>query len=219
MTFTVDQRADAPTETPETGDRELLVRLLSGDEAAFETLVARLHRPMLRFARTFISRADVAEEVVQETWLAVLRGLQAFEGRSSLKTWIFHILANRARTRATRDARVIPFADLVAADDQTADTILESRFTPDGRWSEPPARWQVETPEALLMRGEVMARLEAALETLPPAQRSVVTLRDVEGLSSEEVCNVLEIRETNQRVLLHRGRIRLRRDLADALER
>ena len=104
MTFTVNQRADARTETPGAGDRELLERLLAGDEAAFETLVATLHGPMLRFVRTFVSRADVAEEVVQETWLTVLRGLQGFEGRSSLKTWIFHILANRARTRATRDA-------------------------------------------------------------------------------------------------------------------
>jgi len=219
MTFTVNQRADARTETPGAGDRELLERLLAGDEAAFETLVAMLHRPMLRFVRTFISRADVAEEVVQETWLTVLRGLQGFEGRSSLKTWIFHILANRARTRATRDARVVPFADLLAADDESGDAILESRFTPNGRWSEPPARWQVNTPEALLLRGEVMGQLEAALETLSPAQRIVVTLRDVEGLSSQDVCNVLEISETNQRVLLHRGRTRLRRDLADALGR
>ncbi len=208
-----------PSEVPVVGERELLDRLLSGDEGAFETLVALLHPPMLRFVRTFISRADVAEEVVQETWLTVLRGLQGFEGRSSLKTWIFHILANRARTRATRDARVIPFADLLSADDESGDAVLESRFTPDGRWTEPPARWQVNTPEALLLRAEVMAQLETALETLPPAQRMVVTLRDVEGLSSDEVCSVLGISESNQRVLLHRGRTRLRRDLAVALER
>ena len=200
-------------------DRALVARLLDGDETAFEALVATLHGPMLRFVRVFLKRSDIGEEVVQETWLAVLRGLPAFQGRSSLKTWIFHILSNRARTRATREGRVIPFAELAGRDDDSSDADLEDRFTSDGRWSEPPAPWQANTPEAITLRREVMQQLEAALETLPETQRTVVTLRDVEGWSAEDVCNVLDISETNQRVLLHRARTRLRRTLGEVLGR
>jgi RNA polymerase sigma-70 factor (ECF subfamily) len=174
---------------------------------------------MLRFARTFISRADVAEEVVQETWLAVLKGLPAFEGRSSLKTWIFHILANRARTRAVREGRVIPFADLGAPEDEALDPDMASRFAEGGHWSQPPAPWDADTPESILLRREAMDQFQLALETLPPVQRTVVTLRDVEGWSAEDACNVLQISETNQRVLLHRARTRLRRALEGALAR
>jgi RNA polymerase sigma-70 factor, ECF subfamily len=198
---------------------DTLQRLLAGDEAAFEALVAEHHGPMLRFARHFISRPDVAEEVVQETWLAVLRGLDRFEGRSSLKTWIFHILANRARSRAVREGRVVPFADVGRADQDAFDTDLASRFGPDGQWSHPPAPWDVDTPEAIALRKEAMEQLEVALEALPPAQRTVVRLRDVEGWPADEVCNVLEITETNQRVLLHRARTRLRQSLEGALTR
>lgn len=200
-------------------DAQLRDRLLAGDEEAFECLVAALHGPMLRFARQFISRADVAEEVVQETWLAVLNGLSAFEGRSSLKTWVFHILANRARTRAVREGRVVPFADLGQPDDDGIDPDLAARFSSGGMWSQPPAGWSADTPEAILLRREAMARFEEALDTLPPAQRTVVTLRDVDGLSAEDVCNILDISETNQRVLLHRARTRLRRALEGVLSR
>lgn len=200
-------------------DRALVRRLLAGDESAFEALVATLHGPMLRFVRVFLKRSDVAEEVVQETWLAVLRGLPAFEGRSSLKTWIFHVLSNRARTRATREGRVIPFAELAGRDDDGPDSDLEDRFTSDGRWREPPAPWQADTPEAIALRREAMQQLEAALETLPDAQRTVVTMRDVEGWSAQDVCNTLDISETNQRVLLHRARTRLRRTLGEVLGR
>jgi RNA polymerase sigma-70 factor (ECF subfamily) len=175
---------------------------------------------MLRFARIFIRRADVAEEVVQETWLAVLRGLPAFEGRSSLKTWIFRILANRARTRASREARVVPFAELAAADeDGAAETVLEQRFTADGQWTLPPTDWQVRSPEALVLRQEVMHHLEGAMEALPPSQRTVVTLRDVDGWTATEVCAALQITEANQRVLLHRARSRLRRALEEVVGR
>ncbi len=200
-------------------DRAVVTRLLAGDESAFETLVAALQGSMLRFARSFLKRSDIAEEVVQETWLAVLRGLPAFEGRSSLKTWIFHILSNRARTRATREGRVIPFADLAGRDDGPPNSDLEDRFTSDGRWKEPPEQWQADTPEAIALRHEAMQQLEAALETLPDAQRTVVTMRDVDGWSAQDVCNVLGISETNQRVLLHRARTRLRRALGEALGR
>lgn len=203
---------------PSTGDAQIVARMLAGDENEFERVVAAHHGPMLRFARIFLTKADVAEEVVQETWLAVLRGLPTFEGRSSLKTWIFRILANRARTRATREARVVPFAELAAADGEGApDADLERRFTADGHWAEPPIDWQVRSPEALVLRQEAMHHLGRAMEALPPAQRTVVTLRDVDGWTATEVCAALQVSEANQRVLLHRARTRLRRALEDVL--
>jgi len=208
----VDQRSTGT-------DIQLRDQLLAGDETAFEALVAAHYGAMLRFVRTFVSRTDVAEEVVQETWLAVLKGLPAFAGRSSLKTWIFRILANRARTRAVREGRVIPFADLGSPEDDALDADMALRFSAGGAWSQPPGPWEADTPESILLRREAMNRLQAALETLPPAQRTVVTLRDVEGWSAGEVCNVLEIGETNQRVLLHRARTRLRRALEGVLAR
>lgn len=213
--------ADAPPEVldpPPAGDAQVVARLLAGDEGEFERVVTAHHGPMLRFARIFITKADVAEEVVQEAWLAVLRGLPTFEGRSSLKTWIFRILANRARTRATREARVVPFAELAAADeDGAAEAELERRFTADGHWALPPVDWHVRSPEALVLRQEAMHHLGRALEALPPAQRTVVTLRDVDGWTAAEVCAALQISEANQRVLLHRARSRLRRALEEVL--
>lgn len=200
------------------GDIDLVSRLLGGDEAAFDTLVGQHHAAMMRVARSLISKPDVAEEVVQETWLAVLKGLQAFEGRSSLKTWIFHILANRARSRATREGRVVPFADLAAAA-EGRDTTEDLPFTDAGSWGVPPAPWQVDTPEAIVLRREAVEQLREALSGLPPAQRIVVTLRDLEGLDATEVCNILQISETNQRVLLHRARTRLRKALDGMLGR
>jgi RNA polymerase sigma-70 factor (ECF subfamily) len=197
------------------GEGDLVERLLAGDEAAFDSLVAQHHGAMMRFARCFLSRSDVAEEIVQETWLAVLKGLSAFERRSSLKTWIFQILANRARSRATREGRVIPFAD-VAPDDER-DTSEELPFTAGGSWGVPPAPWQVDTPEAVMLRREAVEQIERAMEALPSAQRTVVTLRDVEGLDAAQVCNILQITETNQRVLLHRARSRLRKALDGVL--
>jgi RNA polymerase sigma-70 factor (ECF subfamily) len=203
---------------PAPGDHALVAGLLAGDEQAFERLVAAHHGAMLRFARIFTTKTDVAEEVVQDTWLTVLRGLPAFEGRSSLKTWIFRILANRARTRATREARVVPFAELASADDDgAAEAELERRFTADGHWAQPPVDWQVRSPEALVLRQEAMHHLGLALECLPAAQRTVVTLRDVDGWTATEVCAALQISDANQRVLLHRARTRLRRALDESL--
>ena len=205
-------------DAPPPGEREVIARLLAGDEAAFDALVTAHHGAMLRVARIFISKPDVAEEVVQETWLVVLRGLAAFEGRSSLKTWIFRILANRARSRATREVRVVPFAELVSAErDEGLDAELERRFAADGHWQTPPADWQVHSPEGVLLRQEAMRHLGEALERLPPAQRSVVTLRDVDGWSASDVCAALQISEANQRVLLHRARTRLRGALEEVL--
>jgi RNA polymerase sigma-70 factor (ECF subfamily) len=205
-------------DAPPPGEREVIARLLAGDEAAFDALVTAHHGAMLRVARIFISKPDVAEEVVQETWLVVLLGLAAFEGRSSLKTWIFRILANRARSRATREVRVVPFAELASTEgDGGIDAELERRFAADGHWQVPPADWHVDSPEGLMLRQEAMRHLGEALEHLPPAQRSVVTLRDVDGWSAADVCAALQITEANQRVLLHRARTRLRRALEEVL--
>lgn len=187
-------------------DALLLSRLRGGDEAAFREVVTKMHRGLLRVAQAFVESPSAAEEVVQETWLAVVAQIDRFEGRSSLRTWIGTILCNRAKTRGVRDKRSVPFSSLTKED---VDPVEPERFTPGGIWSVPPARWD-DAPESLVLRKEAREAIERELRTLPEAQRTVVVLRDLEGWSSEEVCNVLEISETNQRVLLHRGRQRLR---------
>lgn len=183
-------------------DAELLRRLRAGDEQAFVALVERYNGSMLRLAASFVPSRAVAEEVVQDTWLAVLRGLARFEGRSSLRTWIFTILVNRARTTGTREQRSIPVAD-------TAPVVDASRFGPDGGWSAPPEHW-IEEAEDRIEAEKLAELLRGAIDALPGRQREVVLLRDVEGMSSAEVCEVLAITEANQRVLLHRGRGKLR---------
>jgi RNA polymerase sigma-70 factor (ECF subfamily) len=203
-------------ERPEgTGDDDaaLVGRLRSGDEATFRALVRSQHRALLRVAMAFVESQAAAEEIVQDTWLAVIAGLDAFEGRSSLRTWIGRILVNRAKTRGVRDRRSVPFSAL--SDDEDG-PVEQERFAPSGFWCDPPVRVRFppdDAPEALLLRKEARAHIERELEALPAAQRTVVTLRDLEDWSSEEVCNVLEVSETNQRVLLHRGRTRLRASL------
>lgn len=188
-----------------------LEALRSGDERAFMELVERYHSSLLRVAQIWVSSRSVGEEVVQDTWVAVLRGIDRFEGRSSLKTWIFRILANTAKTRAVREGRTIPFSSL-----QNPGAVPEPAFSPDrfrdsedpswpGHWASHPASFD-ELPEKRLESLETRARLEAAIAGLPGAQRAVISLRDIEGWSSEEVCNALELSETNQRVLLHRAR-------------
>lgn len=182
-------------------------------------LVEAYHTSMLRVARLFVPDEAVAEEVVQEAWLGVLRGLDRFEGRSSLKTWVFRILTNRARTRGRREGRSLPFSALgesaTAGDEPAVDP---DRFCPsdDPEWADHwvtfPRDWG-ELPEERLLARETLSIIGAALEALPPSQREVITLRDVEGWTSEEVCNALEISETNQRVLLHRARSKVRRAL------
>ena len=188
-------------------DGELLLRLRSGDERAFVGLVRRYQEQMLRLAAGFVPSRAVAEEVVQDTWLAVLRGLDAFEGRSSLKTWLFSILVNQARTTGTREHRSVPVPDPEPAVDP-------ARFDPTGSWAEPPEHW-IEAAEGRVEAGKVADRLRALMDDLPARQREVVLLRDVEELSSEEVCSVLAISDGNQRVLLHRGRSRLRQLFED----
>jgi len=188
-------------------DSELVARLRAGDEQAFVALVARHHSSMLRVARAFVSSPAVAEEVVQDTWLGVVRGIDRFAGRSSFRTWLFHILVNRARSTGVREHRSIAIGDAAPAVDR-------SRFDASGAWMSPPQHW-VEDSEDRLSAEALADRIQVALEELPPRQREVVTLRDVDGLSSREVCEVLDISEGNQRVLLHRGRSRLREALEE----
>jgi RNA polymerase sigma-70 factor (ECF subfamily) len=198
----------------------LLDRLRAGEQAAFMELVDRHSGAMLRVAQLFVPSRAVAEEVVQETWVGVLRGLDGFEGRSSLRTWVFRILTNRAKTRGERESRTVPFSSLAAREaDGDEPAVDADRFTrPDGGgpgfWAEPPRRWE-ESPERSLQSGEAVAKVREAVDELPPAQRLVITMRDLEGWPSAEVCNALEISETNQRVLLHRARSKVRAALED----
>ncbi len=197
-------------------DAALLEGLRAGDEAAFTELVDRYSSSMLRVARMYVPSQAVAEEVVQETWLGVLTGLERFEGRSSLKTWLFRILVNRARTRGERERRTVPFATLAGREAEGEDPAVgPERFLPADHdrwphhWASPPERWD-ESPERSLRSAETLQVVRDAIERLPPMQRLVITMRDLEGWDSEEVRNALDISETNQRVLLHRARSKVR---------
>jgi RNA polymerase sigma-70 factor (ECF subfamily) len=172
-------------------ERSLLGRLRAGDERAFDALVASHDASLHRVARTFVRTPSAADEVVQETWLAVIHGLEDFEGRSSLRTWIFGILANRARTRAARDARSVPFS---AIEDEDRPAVDPTAFSAEGRWTSAPPRLDYD-PETQLLGAELRERLLRAVEELPPAQRSVITLRDLLGISAEDVCALLELSE------------------------
>jgi RNA polymerase sigma-70 factor (ECF subfamily) len=203
--------------TPSSEDLSLVERLRAGDEAAFIQLVDQLQPSMLRVARMYVSTTAVAEEVVQDAWFGVLRGLHSFEGRSSLRTWIFRILTNIAKTRGQREGRSLPFASL-AGDDLDAPAVDPSRFDPSdgarGRWSTLPDDWS-DIPEERLLGHETLDVVGRAIASLPPMQAEVIRLRDALGWTSEEVRNALDLTETNQRVLLHRARAKVR----GALER
>jgi RNA polymerase sigma-70 factor (ECF subfamily) len=190
----------------------LLLRLRAGDRAAFVALVQRHGGAMLRFARFFTKSSPLAEDLVQETWVAALEGLQSFEGRSSLRTWLFRILANKARTRLARERRSVPFSSLASPDEEKP-SVDADRFGPSGAWDDPPVPWSEEDPERLAQGVETRAAIEAAIAGLPEAQRAVITLRDIDGLDTEEICNLLAITVTNQRVLLHRARAKVRQAL------
>ena len=195
-------------------ERALLERLRQGDERAFEALVDRHDAALRRVARTFVRTPSAADEVVQETWLAVVRGIGDFEGRSSLRTWIFRILVNRARTYATRDARSLPFS---AVEEEDGPAVEPAAFDADGRWTSAPSRLDFD-PHTNLLRTELREHLVRAVDGLAPAQRAVITLRDLVGLPAEEVCELLDVTDGNQRVLLHRARARVRSALVALVE-
>ena len=212
-------RARAESADP---DADLVARLRAGDEAAFAELIDRYGASMLRVARLHVRDRAVAEEVVQETWLAVLNGIERFEGRSSFKTWLFRILSNRAKTRGEREGRSVPFS-AIAATDAAADgeaSVDADRFQgADAQrwpyhWSAPPRAW---TQEKALER-ETLGVVKEAISELPDTQREVIRLRDVEGWSAGEVADALEISDVNQRVLLHRARSRVREALESYLD-
>lgn len=209
-----------PVPSPEDAlraERAWIERLRAGDESAFVELVDRYDGQLRRLARSFVRTNALADDVVQETWLAVLRGLDRFEERSSLKTWIFRILINRARTRAVREARQVPFSSLAAAGGDEGPSVDPSAFASDGTWIQPPRRLDGE-PQAQLLSQELRGRLGEVVSTLPDQQRTVILLRDVAGLDGPAVAEALGISEGNQRVILHRARSRVRAQLAEYVE-
>jgi RNA polymerase sigma-70 factor, ECF subfamily len=195
-------------------DQALVAALRRGDADAFAILVDRHSGAMIRVAMAYVPSRAAAEEAVQETWIAVMRGIDGFEGRSSLKTWIFRILTNVAMRSGARERRSMPFSALAEAEDTGEPSVDPDRFLPDdhelfpGHWAIMPARWP--TPDEGLLAGETREVIAAAIAELPEAQRTVIALRDIEGWSSEEVSEALEISPGNQRVLLHRARSKVR---------
>jgi RNA polymerase sigma-70 factor (ECF subfamily) len=202
-----------------TDDHELVQRLRNGDESAFVELIDRYGATMLRVAQMYVRDRATAEEVVQETWLAVLNGIDRFEERSSLKTWLFRILTNRAKTRGERDGRMVPFSSLAGANPDADEPSVDPDrfFGPDsphpGAWAAPPVGW----PQDKLLERETLSVIEMAIDQLPEAQREVILLRDVDGWTPMEVSDVLGITNGNQRVLLHRARSKVRAALEDYL--
>jgi RNA polymerase sigma-70 factor (ECF subfamily) len=190
----------------EVTDEELLAQLIRGDEQAFTALVERYHPRLVRLAGSFVGHRELAEDIAQETWIAVLRGIDRFEGRSAFRSWLFQVCVNRARSVAVKERRTVPV-------DPGASS-LDGEFRADGSWRTPPVAWSgaIDDDEAGLLD-----RVRRAIDDLPGAQRQVVVLRDVEGLPAAEVCQVLAISPANQRVLLHRGRSRVRRALSEAV--
>jgi RNA polymerase sigma-70 factor (ECF subfamily) len=204
-------------EHPYADDATLVAALRGGDEDAFAWLLDRFDGPLRRLARTFVATPAAADEVVAETWLAVVEGIDRFEQRSSVRTWVTRILMNRARTRGVRDRRSVPFSSV------DAPTFPPGAFLgPDhprwpGHWAAPPRPWD-ELPAERLEARETVARVRAAIEALPPLHRQVITLRDVEGWPADETCAVLDLTAANQRVVLHRARARVRDAVASYLE-
>ncbi len=211
-----------PAGPPSAEDARLVASLRGGDERAFALLIDRYHASLVRLASVYVRDRAVAEEVAQETWLGVVRGIDRFQGRSSLKTWIFRILTNIAKTRGERERRTVPFTSLASFDDENEPSVAPERFLEashpvwPGHWASPPTSWE-EIPERRLASAETLAVIRDAIDALPPLQAQVISLRDVEGWTSEEVCDLLGLSEVNQRVLLHRARSKVRRVLEDYL--
>ena len=200
-------------------ERALVAALRRGDERAFETLIDAYSPALLRVAMGYVRNRSVAEEVVQECWLGVVRGIDRFEGRSSLKSWIFKILTNTAQTKGERERRTVPLSSLASNGDSNGQAVDPDRFLSEdhdrypGHWALGPTPWP--TPDEGLLAGETRQVILRAIEKLPRAQQAVITLRDIQGWPSEEVCEALELSEGNQRVLLHRARSRVRTALED----
>ena len=190
-------------------DAELLARLRAGEEDAFVALVSRHHAAMLRLARSFVSSSAIAEEVVQDTWVGVLRGIEDFAGRSTFRTWLMRILVNRARSTGVHENRSVAVGD-------AGPVVDRARFDATGAWMSPPQHW-IEDSDDRMHAQALTGPIQTALGQLPSRQRQVVILRDIDGLTGQEVCEVLEISEANQRVLLHRGRSHLRQAIEDEL--
>ncbi|HEV8120800.1 MAG TPA: RNA polymerase sigma factor [Candidatus Polarisedimenticolia bacterium] len=208
--------AASPGHVAASDDLAIVEALRRGDEDAFVRLVDLHHATLRRIALLYVSDAAVAEEVVQDTWLVVIQGVWAFEGRSTLKTWILRILANRAKTRAQRENRTISFTEAGFDDAEAPEANLDDARL--GVVANPRAFDPAPSPEASVLAEETRERMQKAIDALPAKLRSVLTMRDIEGISSEETCNILGIRETHQRVLLHRARSKVRTALQPYLE-
>lgn len=195
-------------------DDELIPRLLAHDEAAYAQAVSAYHGLMVYLARAIVGEA-IADEVAQEAWLAVIKALPRFERRSSLKTWILRIVSNTAKTRLRHESRSVSLDDVLG--DQGA--IDAARFTTTGRWSSPPAVWHADTPDDLLASQELRSCVDATIKALPPMQRAAVTLRDMQGLDMDNICKILDVSESNGRVLLHRARNRIQAAIDEFYQR
>jgi RNA polymerase sigma-70 factor, ECF subfamily len=201
--------ASAPMPSTTRDDDRLVALVRTGDDDAFATLVRRHSPALLRLARRYVPSDAVAEDVVQETWIGVIRGLERFERRSTFKSWLFRILVNRAKTRGVREHGSVPFASLGSPDGKDGPTADPMHVLPKGSWASLPNRWQ-DDPEAALQSKEARRKVQEAIDALPQRQRNVIVLRVLQGLDSDEVRNMLDVSESNERVLLHRARAKLR---------
>lgn len=203
-------------------DVALVVRLRQGDEMAFDELVTRHHSALIRMAMGYVADREVAEEVVQDTWMAVINGLDLFEGRSSLRTWIFGIMIHKAKDRGVREKRYMTFSSFESVDDDGEETIDPSRFHQSGEWAGhwafPPQPWDDQTPEKLLASQQAVNAMNKAIEALPQTLKDVLILRDVQCVEAKEACDILKITETNLYVRLHRARERVRQAVEIYLE-
>ncbi len=186
-------------------EQALIQQLLEGNEAAFRHVVTHYHQPMMYVARAIVGPA-IAEEVVQEAWVSVIKSLPGFEGRSSLKTWILRIVSNNAKTRLRKEARSIAMGD---ANDLENAALPDDRFRQDGQWANPPKHWNISSPEAILLSDQLKDVILKTIDSLPTMQQTIITLRDMEGLNMDEICKILSISESNSRVLLHRARLKI----------
>lgn len=203
-------------------DRVLISRLRRGEEAAFDSLVAKHHSALIRIAMGFVADREAAEEVAQDTWMTVIQSLDLFEERSSLRSWIFGILIHKAKDRGVREKRHLTFSVLESIDDEREEAVDPARFHQSGEraghWAFPPQPWDDQTPEKLLASKQAVAAMRRAIDGLPPTLRTVLILRDMEGMESADVCAMLQITETNLYVRLHRARERVRQAVETYLE-